>query len=86
MDKEFLAEMLERYYKHLETVVLAINGNIKNYEKSIEELTRLVKYKPETYQKRLDEMNKKVIEADIKLSHLVPRMEKIQEQLEILKK
>lgn len=85
MDKEFLAEMLERYYKHLETVVTAINGNIKNYEKSINELTRLAEFKPGVYQKQLDEMKQKVVEADIKLSHVVPRMEKMLEQLEILK-
>lgn len=85
MNKEFLAEMLERYYKHLETVVTAINGNVKNYEKSKLELTRLALFKSGVYSKPLEEVDRKIIEADIKLSHIVPRMEKIQEQLEILK-
>lgn len=85
MDAEFIAEMLERYLEHLKSVEMAISRNITSYEKSLNELDRLSRFKPEVYEKELEKMHNKIKEADIKLSYIVPRMVKIMEQIEVVK-
>ncbi len=86
IDTNFVVEIYTRYTKHLLDVVDSIKRNVKQYERQEEELIRLVEYKPQTYQKALDEVREKIRQADIKLSHLIPRLEKMSEQIEIINK
>lgn len=81
IDFEFAVEIYSRYHKHLQSIEENINNNIGHYERSVNELERLVRYKPQVYTKGLEQMKEKIKEADIKLSHIVPRMEKIREQI-----
>ena len=86
IDYGFIADSLERYAKHLQDVRRAIEGNLHNYETQEAELKRLVSFKPQTYTVRYEEIQEKKKEADIKLSHVVPRLDKIYEQLEEIRK
>lgn len=84
LDLEFIGESLFKYLEHLMSVQGAVNSLMESYKKNETELTRLAEFKPETYTKPLEEIKRKIVEADIKLSHIVPRIKKINEQLDIL--
>jgi predicted RNase H-like nuclease (RuvC/YqgF family) len=86
IDYEFVIDSLERYAKHLSEAEISLKKNIASYEKQIEELKRLVSFKPQTYTSRYEEVQDKIKEVDIKLSYIVPRRDKIYEQLDELRK
>lgn len=84
LDFKFLLTVCNKQYKHLQSVCEYLTNLQKDYEKQIQELERLTAYKPEVYQKQLDVVRKKVVEADIKFSHIIPTMKKIERQRAIL--
>ncbi len=84
IDYRFVGQMLAKYHSHLQSVEFSINKNLETYERQRIELERLAKFKPETYQKELEKVLDKIKEADIKLSHVIPNIQKIQEQVEII--
>lgn len=77
--------MFTRYSEHLQNVLNSIETNIDKYDREEEKLKRLVGFKPEKYQRDYDKLQKKKKEADIKLSYIVPRMEKLAGEIEKLK-
>lgn len=84
IDFKFTVEIYSRYHKHLESVEESLNKNIGFAQRSVEELERLTKFKPEVYSKELEKQKNKIKEADIKLSHIVPRMQKLREQIVLI--
>ncbi|MFH1827703.1 MAG: hypothetical protein ABH824_00415 [Nanoarchaeota archaeon] len=83
---KFALEIFTRYSEHLQNTLTSIDTYINNYDKQETELKRLASFKPKIYQKEYEKIQKKRKEADIKLSHIVPRMQKLAEQIEELKK
>lgn len=81
IDYSFLVEMLGRYHKHLESVVGSLETYQEHTRRHEAELKRLVQFKPEVYSKELKKAEKKLREADIKLSFIVPRMDQIRVQM-----
>ncbi len=75
IDYEFISQMLTKYYKHLQSVEKSIESAIEDYDRQINSLQNLPKYK-----NRLVELEDKKTEAFIKLSSIVPNMNKINEQ------
>ena len=86
IDYQFVVEVFQRYSNHLVDVVESIQTYQSNYKRQEEELIRLADYKPEVYQKELDKLREKGKQADIKLSYLTPRLTKMAEQIEEIKK
>ena len=85
IDYNFIVDVFQRYSKHLEDVIESINSYMANYDKQEIQLKKLVEFKPSAYQKRLEEVQQKKVEADIKLSLLIPRMAKMATQIEEIK-
>jgi hypothetical protein len=81
MDKIFIAEMLKKYSKHLSSVVVNIDYLISDYDRQIESLSKLEKSK---YGYRIKELENKRTEAFIKLSHVLPNIENMQIQINLL--
>jgi len=86
IDYSFVVDSLYKYQSHLDRVIKSIEENIKTYDRQEAELTRLVEFKPAQYTKELEKVQGKKREADIKLSHLVPRMQKIGVQILTIEK
>ena len=82
IDYAFIIEIYARYIKHLNSIIESIGFNQATYARQLEELERLVKFKPHIYRHEIEKVKEKIKEADIKLSHIVPRVEKLIEQSE----
>ncbi len=82
LDLIFIEEKLAKYRKHMEGVRKHLEIYIENMQRQVASLEKLDQGKYGTYKK---ECQFKLAEALEKLAHVEPTIQKLTEQLEILK-
>lgn len=81
-DFVFIAKMLKKHAAHLEAQKGFIEGNLKNYQRAIDSMERIGDEKK--YRTEIQRQEFKKAEALEKLSHVIPNIEKINEQIVLL--
>ena len=86
IDFEFVLEIYAKYTKHLNGAIESIEKAMVNYDKEIEGVNQALNFKPneQDYHFRLKQLRDKKFEADKKLSFMVPRRNKMMEQMIII--